>query len=85
MKKLYVLIFCVLFCQTGTAQSFSPSDIMPIHISKVIAITPSCINDINDYFSIPQNNLIKKLNLNIFNRFGALVYHTTNNFMRVNA
>ncbi len=33
---------------------------------------------INDYFCIPQNNLIKTLDLKIFNRQGALVFHTTN-------
>jgi gliding motility-associated-like protein len=77
MKKLYVLAFCVLFCLTGAAQSFSPSDTVPIYIPKAIAITPN-MDYINDYFCIPQNNLIKTLDLKIFNRQGALVFHTTN-------
>lgn len=78
MKKLYVLTFCVLFCLTGAAQSFSPSDTVPIYIPKAIAITPSNMDGVNDSFSIPQNNLIKNLDFKVFNRFGALVYHTTN-------
>lgn len=77
MKKLFVLTFCVMFCLTGAAQTFSPSDTIPIFIPKSIAITPNS-DGINDYFSIPQNDLIKNLELMIFNRSGAMVYHTTN-------
>ena len=77
MKKLYVLTFCVLFCLTGVAQSFSPSDTMPIYLPKAIAITPSNRDGLNDYFSIPQNSLIKSLDLTIYNRSGGKVYHTT--------
>ena len=76
MKKLYVLTFCVLFCLTGAAQSFSPLDTMPIHIPNSIAITPNG-DGINDYFSIPQNDLIKNLEFYVFTRSGAIVYHTT--------
>ena len=53
MKKLFVLTFCVMFCLTGAAQTFSPSDTIPIFIPKSIAITPNS-DGINDYFSIPQ-------------------------------
>lgn len=41
-------------------------------------ITPSNIDGINDYFSIPQRNLIKELEFTVYNRNGEIVYHTTN-------
>jgi len=42
------------------------------------SITPSNMDGINDYFSIPQKNLIQELEFTVFNRFGEIVYHTTN-------
>jgi gliding motility-associated-like protein len=41
-------------------------------------ITPSNLDGINDYFSIPQKNLIQELEFTVFNRAGEIVYHTTN-------
>ena len=40
-------------------------------------ITPSNHDGINDYFEIPQKSLVKSLELTIYNRNGAVVYHTT--------
>ena len=42
------------------------------------SITPSNVDGINDYFRIPQSNLIKELEFTVFNRHGIQVYHTTN-------
>ena len=42
------------------------------------SITPSKIDGVNDYFYIPQSNLIKELEFTVFNRHGVVVYHTTN-------
>jgi gliding motility-associated-like protein len=42
------------------------------------SITPSNMDGINDYFSIPQSNLIEELEFTVFNRNGDIVYHTTN-------
>lgn len=41
-------------------------------------ITPSNIDGVNDYFYIPQRNLIQSLEFSVFNRNGEMVYHTTN-------
>jgi gliding motility-associated-like protein len=41
-------------------------------------ITPSNLDGINDYFSIPQKNLIQELEFTVYNRSGEIVYHTTN-------
>ena len=41
-------------------------------------ITPSNLDGINDYFSIPQKNLIRELEFTVYNRAGDIVYHTTN-------
>ena len=41
-------------------------------------ITPSNIDGVNDYFYIPQRNLIQALEFTVFNRNGEVVYHTTN-------
>lgn len=41
-------------------------------------ITPSNIDGVNDYFYIPQRSLIQELEFTVFNRFGEVVYHTTN-------
>lgn len=41
-------------------------------------ITPSNLDGINDYFSIPQKNLIQELEFTVYNRNGEIVYHTTN-------
>ena len=41
-------------------------------------ITPSNIDGVNDYFYIPQRNLIQSLEFTVFNRNGEVVYHTTN-------
>lgn len=40
------------------------------------AITPNGDGK-NDYFEIPQKNLIKELEFTVFNRNGVMVYHTT--------
>lgn len=42
------------------------------------SITPSNIDGVNDYFYIPQRSLIQELEFTVFNRFGEVVYHTTN-------
>ena len=42
------------------------------------SFTPSKIDGVNDYFYIPQSNLIKELEFTVFNRHGVVVYHTTN-------
>ena len=42
------------------------------------SITPSNLDGINDYFSIPQKNLIQELEFTVYNRNGEIVYHTTN-------
>ena len=47
-------------------------------------ITPSNIDGINDYFFIPQKNLIQELEFTVFNRSGEIVYHTTNKDFRWN-
>lgn len=41
-------------------------------------ITPSDHNGLNDYFYIPQKNLIQSLEFSVYNRNGELVYSTTN-------
>ena len=41
-------------------------------------ITPSNLDGINDYFSIPQKSLIRELEFTVYNRAGDIVYHTTN-------
>lgn len=41
-------------------------------------ITPSNMDGINDYFTIPQRNLIRELEFTVYNRAGEIVYHTTN-------
>ena len=41
-------------------------------------ITPSNLDGINDYFFIPQRNLIRDLEFTVYNRNGEIVYHTTN-------
>ena len=41
-------------------------------------ITPSNMDGVNDYFSIPQRSLIQSLEFTVFNRNGEMVYHTTN-------
>lgn len=48
------------------------------------SITPSNIDGINDYFFIPQKNLIQELEFTVFNRNGEIVYHTTNKDFRWN-
>ena len=40
--------------------------------------SPSEQDGVNDYFFIPQSNLIKELEFTVFNRHGVVVYHTTN-------
>jgi len=42
------------------------------------SITPSNVDGVNDYFYIPQRNLIESLEFTVFNRNGEMVYHTTN-------
>ena len=42
------------------------------------SISPSNQNGVNDYFFIPQSNLIKELEFTVFNRHGVMIYHTTN-------
>jgi gliding motility-associated-like protein len=42
------------------------------------SITPSNLDGINDYFTIPQKNLIQELEFTVYNRNGEIVYHTTN-------
>ena len=42
------------------------------------SISPSNIDGVNDYFSIPQKNLIQELEFTVFNRHGEIIYHTTN-------
>ena len=41
-------------------------------------ITPSNIDGVNDYFYIPQRNLIQTLEFTVYNRNGEVVYHTYN-------
>lgn len=41
-------------------------------------ITPSNMDGVNDYFYIPQRNLIQELEFTVYNRNGEVVYHTTN-------
>ena len=36
------------------------------------------MDGINDYFSIPQKSLIQELEFTVYNRYGEVVYHTTN-------
>ena len=48
------------------------------------SITPSNVDGINDYFFIPQKNLIQDLEFTVFNRNGEIVYHTTNKDFRWN-
>ncbi len=40
-------------------------------------ITPSNHDGINDCFEIPQKSLVKSLEFTVYNRNGAVVYHTT--------
>ena len=42
------------------------------------SFTPSVQDGVNDYFFIPQSNLIKELEFTVYNRHGVVVYHTTN-------
>lgn len=42
------------------------------------SITPSNLDGVNDYFTIPQRSLIKSLEFTAFNRNGEVIYHTTN-------
>ena len=42
------------------------------------SITPSNMDGLNDYFSIPQKSLIQELEFTVYNRYGEVVYHTTN-------
>lgn len=42
------------------------------------SITPSNMDGVNDYFYIPERNLISALEFTVFNRNGEMVYHTTN-------
>lgn len=42
------------------------------------SISPSVQDGINDYFTIPQTSLIQSLEFTVFNRFGEIIYHTTN-------
>lgn len=48
------------------------------------SITPSNMDGINDYFFIPQSNLIQELEFTVYNRNGDMVYHTTNKDFRWN-
>ena len=41
------------------------------------AISPSDENGVNDYFSIPQVNLVKSLEFSVYDRYGRQVFHTT--------
>lgn len=41
------------------------------------SISPNS-DGINDYFSIPQKNLIQELEFTVYNRYGEIIYHTTN-------
>ena len=40
------------------------------------SITPSDKNGINDYFYLPQKNLVEKIELSIFDRSGSMIFHT---------
>ena len=40
------------------------------------SITPSDKNGLNDYFYLPQKNLVDKIELSIFNRYGSMIFHT---------
>jgi gliding motility-associated-like protein len=42
------------------------------------SITPGNQDGVNDYFYIPQRNLIQSLEFTVYNRNGEMVYHTTN-------
>lgn len=42
------------------------------------SFSPSNQDGLNDYFYIPQRNLIKELEFTVFNRHGVMIYHTTN-------
>ena len=47
-------------------------------------ITPGRQDGLNDYFSIPQKNLIQELEFTVYNRNGDIVFHTTNKDFRWN-
>ncbi len=40
------------------------------------SISPSDENGLNDYFYLPQKNLVEKVELSIFDRYGTMVFHT---------
>ena len=50
------------------------------------AITPSDYNGVNDYFYIPQysQNQIKDFEIFIYNRWGGIVFHSTDKNFRWN-
>ena len=47
-----------------------------IHLPNTFS--PGNHDGVNDYFFIPQSNLIQELEFTVFNRHGGQVYHTTN-------
>ena len=61
-------------CKTST--SYKIAACMPF-MNLPNTITPSNRDNINDCFEIPQKSLVKSLEFTVYNRNGAVVFHTT--------
>jgi gliding motility-associated-like protein len=50
----------------------------PVDLKLPNVITPSDQNDINDFFEFPEGTPFRKLEINIYNRWGKLVFNSLN-------
>jgi len=53
--------------------------VIPACVPNIVlpnSISPSDDNGLNDYFYLPQKNLVDKVEVSIFDRYGTMVFHT---------
>jgi len=54
--------------------------VIPACVPNIVlpnSISPSDENGLNDYFYLPQKNLVEKVEISIFDRYGTMIFHST--------
>ncbi len=53
--------------------------VIPACVPNIVlpnTISPSDENGLNDYFYLPQKNLVERVEISIFDRYGTMIFHT---------